>query len=106
LKLISSEALLFENRRNPNEVRKMYASEVLNTSNIFVKFSVEIEKRANEFVREGIDLLDALHLASAEHGQADYFCTCDDNPLKRATAVTVLGTKVVSPITLLQEITQ
>jgi predicted nucleic acid-binding protein len=31
----------------------------------------------------GIKPLDALHLASAESGKADYFCTCDDKIIKK-----------------------
>ncbi|UCE06159.1 MAG: PIN domain-containing protein [bacterium] len=44
----------------------------------------EIENRANEFVNIGINPLDALHLASAEYIQVDYFCTCDDKFFKKA----------------------
>jgi hypothetical protein len=48
--------------------------------------------------------LDALHLALAEEGQVDYFCTCDDRFLKKAQALTGLKVKVVSPIILIEEI--
>lgn len=37
----------------------------------------EIEKLAEEFTSIGIKPLDALHLASAEISDSDYFCTCD-----------------------------
>jgi predicted nucleic acid-binding protein len=48
--------------------------------------------------------LDALHLASAEKGKADYFCTCDDKFLKKAKKISDLVIKVISPIELIEEI--
>lgn len=48
-------------------------------------------------------LADALHLASAEAAEADFFCTCDDRFLKRAKEVGP-STKVVSPLELIAEI--
>jgi predicted nucleic acid-binding protein len=48
--------------------------------------------------------LDALHLASAEAGQADYLCTCDDRFLRRARTLGRLATRVVSPLELIGEI--
>jgi len=50
--------------------------------------------------------LDALHLASAEIGHADYFCTCDDKLLKKAVSMQDLKTRFVSPIELIKEIEQ
>jgi len=48
--------------------------------------------------------LDALHLASAEEAEADYFCTCDDRFLKRAKTFNDLRTKVVTPLELIEEL--
>ncbi len=48
--------------------------------------------------------LDALHLASAQEMQADYFCTCDDKLLKKAKALCGPGLKVVTPIQFLEEV--
>jgi predicted nucleic acid-binding protein len=52
----------------------------------------------------GIKPLNALHMALAEIGKADYFCTCDDRLLRNAKKVRDLLVKVVSPIDLVQEI--
>ncbi|MDZ7290395.1 MAG: PIN domain-containing protein [candidate division KSB1 bacterium] len=104
LKLISSEILLFETRQNPNVSRKEHALEVLGRAKTFVHVNEEIENRANEFTALGIKPLDALHLASAEHAQADYCCTCDDMFLKKAKSRTDLRTRVVSPIQLIEEV--
>ncbi len=64
----------------------------------------KIEKRAREIEKSGIKPIDALHLASAEAGQAEYFCTCDDKLLKRAQTQSDLKTKTISPIGLFEEI--
>ncbi|PKO05921.1 MAG: hypothetical protein CVU41_09875 [Chloroflexi bacterium HGW-Chloroflexi-3] len=70
-----------------------------------MKFITEKEKsRALEFLIFGIKPLDALHLALAESGQADYFCTCDDNILKKSKQIIDLEVKVLSPVDLVQEI--
>jgi predicted nucleic acid-binding protein len=52
----------------------------------------------------GIKPLDALHMALAETGNADYFCTCDDRLLRNADQVKDLLVKVVNPVDLVQEI--
>ncbi|MGH9899615.1 MAG: type II toxin-antitoxin system VapC family toxin [Pyrinomonadaceae bacterium] len=104
IELISSEALLFEIERNPTMARKEYALEVLKSAESFVAVNDRVENRATELVATGIGPLDALHLACAEEGRADYFCTSDDGFLKKAKARTDLKTKVVSPVELIEEI--
>ncbi len=102
--LISSEVLLFENQQIPNASRKEYALEVLRKANIFTQLDKEIQNRAKEITDAGVMPLDALHLASAEKAQADYFCTCDDKLLKKAKALCKPKLRVVSPVELLEEI--
>ena len=63
-----------------------------------------IKRRASEFILLGIKPLYALHLASAEEAEADYFCTCDDRFLKRAKTFNDLRTKVVTPLELIEEL--
>jgi len=104
VELISSEPLLFEVARNPNQTRREYVLEVLRKTREFVELNEEIEKRAREFSTFGIKALDALHLASAEQVKADYFCTCDDKFLKKAKSIIDLKTTAVSPIELIDEI--
>ncbi len=106
IELVSSEVLLFETSRNPNRVRRDYALAVLSRAGIFILLDEGVEKRARELESLGIQPLDALHLASAEAAQADYFCTCDDKLLKKARAIVSLKLEVVSPIELVKEIEQ
>ncbi len=104
VELLSSEALIFEVERNPHLTRQEYALEILARAKSFVVLEPPVEKRARELSALGFKPLDALHLASAEAGRADYLCTCDDRFLKRARTIKRLGTKAVSPLELIGEI--
>lgn len=104
LELVSSEALVFEIKQNPQGIRREFGLGVLAKSSLFVELDELIEKRAKVFNQVGIKALDALHLASAEAAGADYFCTCDDKFLRRAKAIEDLKTKVVTPLELVEEI--
>lgn len=102
--LISSEALLFENQRVTNASRSDYALEVLQKAKYFILLDEEIKDRARELSASGIMALDALHLASAEKAQADFFCTCDDKLLKKAKPVCEPQMRIVSPVQFLEEV--
>jgi len=104
LELISSEALLFESRRNPDPTRREFALAVLRQAKLFVRAADPVQDRARELIAEGVMPLDALHLASAEAAPADYFCTCDDKLMKKAKPLCEPGLKVVSPIQLVEEL--
>ncbi|MBI5651761.1 MAG: PIN domain-containing protein [Chloroflexi bacterium] len=104
IELIASDVLLTEINRQPNFTRQEYGLEVLAKATTFVRFNARVERRAGELQMFGIKPLDALHLASAEEAQADYFCTCDDRLLKKAKAIPNLNTRVVSPIELAEEV--
>ena len=57
-------------------------------------------------VEQGFKALDALHLALAEAGRVDYFCTSDDKLLKRAKRLGGILVKVVSPVELAEEVAE
>lgn len=104
LDLVASDALLFEIERNPNLARQEYALEVLAQASTFVELGEQVEKRAYELHRQGIKPLDALHLACAESVRVDYFCTCDDNLLRKARQIQDLQVQVTSPLELIAEV--
>jgi predicted nucleic acid-binding protein len=104
IELVSSEVLMFEVGRNPRPERKDYALAVLDKAGIFVQSDDAIERRAREFQTSGLKPLDALHLASAEAVRADYFCTTDDQLLRRSRAIPDLAIRVVMPIELIEEL--
>jgi hypothetical protein len=106
VELVSSDVLLFEVKQNPKMIRRDFGLEILAKADEFVFLNDQIEERAKEFTYLGIKPLDALHLASAEIGHVDAFCTCDDLLLKKAKDLHGLNVKIVSPIELIEEIEQ
>ena len=104
LELIASEILEIEVNKTPNPKRKKLAQKVLAFAFDKILTTKEIINRAAEFEKRGFAAFDALHLASAEAAQADYFCTCDDKFLKRAKAQNDVQIRVCNPLELAQEI--
>jgi len=65
VRLVSSEALLFEISRTPDPLRRTYAQEVLAKASVQVQTNDAVEELARALHEQGIRPLDALHLASA-----------------------------------------
>ena len=101
--LVTSDALRFENSRNPNAQRREFAEASLALASQDQPHSVAVEQRAAVWQNAGVGLLDALHLASAEVASAEVFATCDDVLLKRAARVTA-QLRVVSVLDLFKEL--
>lgn len=70
---------------------------ILNKSVNFIKVNSRVEKLAHWFTINGIDPLDALHLASAELSDSDYFSTTDDKLLKKRKDIKKDADKSNSP---------
>ena len=102
--LISSETLLFEIGRIPDQTREEDALAILKLSKETVEPTAEVEALARRLSASGLKPLDALHLASASTAKADCFCTCDDKLLRKAKTLGGLGTTVVSPTELVMEL--
>lgn len=102
--LLSSEVLLSEINNNSDSERRETTLGVLNIVEETIIVDEKIRERARRLETSGIKPVDALHLASAEAGRADYFCTYDDKLLWKAKARNDLKTKAVSPIELCEEI--
>ena len=102
--LIASDALVFETDANPDAVRRVFVGQAIAQATQFIKTDDQLKVRAQTFVDAGIKPLDALHLASAIQAQADYFCTCDDRLLRKASNLNTMPTQVVSPLELVSEI--
>lgn len=102
--LLSSEALLYEGEQSSLEIRKEHTFAVLSKAKNVLQVTPKEKLRAAKLMTFGIKPLDALHLALAEAGKADFFCTCDDRLLQSAKKVKNLLVKVVNPIDLIQEI--
>lgn len=104
VELLSSEALLYEGEQSSLPVRKEHTSAVLAKAKNVLNVTEKEKTRAAEIMKSGIKPLDALHIALAESGNADYFCTCDDKLLRNAKKVKDLSVKVANPVDLVQEI--
>lgn len=104
LDLISSDALEFETAQISHSIRRQHALAILGIATTHVKLGDQIEQRARHFIASDIKPMDALHLASAEDAECEFFCTCDDRFLKRAKEITGLQTTVVSPLELVEEL--
>ena len=102
--LVSSEALWYEGEQSPLPIRQEHTRSVLTKAKSSIDISEKERDRAASLISFGIRPLDALHLALAEAGNADYFCTCDDKLLRSAKRVKDLAVKVINPVELVQEI--
>jgi predicted nucleic acid-binding protein len=70
----------------------------------YVTESDEILRKANELVKIGIKPKDALHVASAIAGNAEYFMTTDDRLLKKlASESNIIGINPVDLVAIIDE---
>ena len=53
---------------------------------------------------QGLQTMDALHLALASTAKADYFCTCDDRLLRKVQSISILDCKVITLLNSIPEI--
>lgn len=94
LKLISSDALLFEIGRIPDQDRKDDALAILKIAKETIELTPKIESLDSRFGALSLKPLDALHLAFASGSKVDYFCTCDDKFLKKGKSFDKINAKV------------
>ena len=104
VELLSSEALLYEGAQSALPIRKEHTRAVLAKAKSVINVTEKEKLRAVNLMTFGLKPLDALHLALAESGNADYFCTCDDKLLQNSKRVADLIVKVINPVDLVQEI--
>ena len=100
--LVSSDVLIYEIERTSQQTRLEYALETVVGAPLFIRLTEEIIGRSEQLNQIGIKTLDSMHLASAEAGEVDYFCTCDDTFLKKARREGRV--RVVSPLELAEEL--
>jgi len=97
--LVTSEYLLFEIGETPDRDRARRVASLLQLAETVVEASPQVVSRARELERLGLRGLDALHVASAEAGDAQLLITTDDRMLRRARrAGAQLRTSVVTPV--------
>lgn len=101
LDLLISAAHEIENRQNPYPDRQAHATDVLLLATYRVPSSADVAERTAEYARLGLKRLDAFHLAAAVTSGATFFCTTDDQLLKRGKTMNTETTSVVSPLELI-----
>lgn len=106
LVLLGSEALEFEISRIPDEQRRNEAMAVLALAGERLMISDESQVLAESLEMQGIEAMDALHLALASFAKADYFATCDDRLLRKAQSLSGSSCRVISALGLVPEVTK
>jgi predicted nucleic acid-binding protein len=102
---VSSTALEIEISRNPDRERRHDVAALLAFSNEVVVPRSRASERATLLQGLGFGTFDALHLASAEQGQADVFLTTDDELLRRAGRYrNELHVRVQNPVSWYREV--
>ena len=102
---VSSTALEIEISRNPDAERRQDVAALLTFSNEVVVPRSRSAERAAFLRKLGFGAFDALHLASAEQGQADVFLTTDDGLLRRAARYSdELRIRVQNPVSWYEEV--
>lgn len=104
---IASEVSMFEADQNLDLRQRFRVKFLLTYARQTVSVDVAETSRGKHFESLGFKPFDALHLACAESGNADFFLTTDDRMLKRAKSISSqLSVRVENPLTWLQEITE
>ncbi len=83
LKVLWSYILDYENEQNPFEERKNAIREWKQFAILDIEENERVLQKAKELVSYGLKAKDALHVACAIEGKADYFITTDDKILKK-----------------------
>ena len=83
LQLIWSHILEYENMQNPFIERRNAIIEWKKIATEKIGGTKNVVARASEFTRHGVKSKDALHIACAIEGKAEYFLTTDDKLLKK-----------------------
>lgn len=103
---ITSEAVAFELAAGPSGPRRQWIEQLLGYATVSAPISPREVSRAEQLVALGFRALAALHVACAEHGNADVLLTTDDRFLRTAQrAVAQVRVAVQNPVRWLEEVT-
>lgn len=104
LDLIASSVIEYETSRNPYEVRRRWIHGIIAIARENRLVNEAIRIRAKELEMGGIKSLDALHVATAEAAQADYFVTCDDRLIRRYRAMSLTALVACEPTEMIRRL--
>ncbi len=101
---LSSTALSVETSLNPDVERRYEVEVLLSLATNTVPLDSQITQRAEELSALGYGAFDALHLSTAEAGNAEALLTTDDRFIKRAArGVGSPRVRVLNPVEWLRE---
>ena len=98
--LVNSSVLEFENSRNPFPLRREWMERCLSLATEYERVDDAIRDRAQEYEKQGASAIDALHIATAESANVDFFIACDDRLLKKGKHFKV---KSINPVDFVQQ---
>lgn len=100
--LIISEALAYENNKNPDEDKRIRVATYFQLAKEFAEIDETSIERAKFIKILGFSDIDALHISLAEKANVRYFVTCDDDIIKLYKKnVDAIKVKIVSLIELI-----
>lgn len=102
LKLIWSFMIDYENSLNPYDDVRQEIEMAVSLAFKNIRPDETILNAAKEFESKGIKPRDSIHLACALNGEAEYFLTCDDKLIKRASALDI-NIKVINPLRFIED---
>jgi predicted nucleic acid-binding protein len=99
--LIGSEVLEHEINKTLDEIKKEKMLNIHSWVKDKIMLNDDIERRADNLIKQGIKVMDALHLACAEYAKVDVLLTTDISFRKKA--ILISSVKIDNPVTWLME---
>lgn len=98
---VNSSVLIYENQQNPFPLKQKAIERYLQKSVFKQLLSERIRQRGKQLESQGIKPIDALHVASFEASNSDYFITCDKRLLNRCKTLLI---SAINPIDFIKEL--
>lgn len=102
LTLLWSFMIDYENSLNPYEDVRQEIEMAASLAGESVTPDESVLSAAKEFESKGIKPRDSMHLACALKGKAEYFLTCDDKLIRRATTLDI-NIKIINPLRFIED---
>lgn len=100
--MIWSYILEFENIQNPYHERQHAIQTWKALAVVDIEESPVLLDTARSLVAQGVKAKDALHVACAVEGQADYFLSTDDKLLKKIQTINIIS--ALNPMDYIKEL--
>ena len=98
---VNSSVLIYENQQNPFPLKQKAIERYLQKSVFKQLLSETIRQRGKQLESQGIKPIDALHVASFEASNSDYFITCDTRLLNHCQTLLI---SAINPIDFIKEL--